>query len=181
LACGDYHLAAGAPAIDQGDPAEVPMELTTDGDGDDRVLAGSPGRTAIVDIGWDEWRAGQPASVVAATGCSATEPMDGGVDSGIVDGGPDMAAPDVGMAVPDMGAPDLGTDGAVDGGGDMGTPRSGGRCSAAHGAGGPAFAWAWVVLALFALRGRSSLAHAAPTVRAAGRSRSSGSAAGRSG
>jgi len=49
----DYHLAAGSPAIDRGVTSAVPASLTTDHDGDNRVID-YKGAGAVVDIGWDE-------------------------------------------------------------------------------------------------------------------------------
>ena len=53
----DYHLAAGSPAIDAGDNASVPPQLTVDFEGDARIVA-VEGAAAVVDIGWDEARPG---------------------------------------------------------------------------------------------------------------------------
>ncbi len=47
---GDYHLAAGSPAVDAGNPKFVAGPDETDLDGDPRVVAG------IVDLGADEFR-----------------------------------------------------------------------------------------------------------------------------
>ena len=49
-ASGDYHLAAGSPAINGGDPYFVPTDGETDIDGDPRVIG------IRVDIGADEFR-----------------------------------------------------------------------------------------------------------------------------
>ena len=51
---GNYHLAAGSPAIDAGDDSRVPLALAKDTDGDDRTLDGNGDRAARVDIGYDE-------------------------------------------------------------------------------------------------------------------------------
>jgi len=51
---GDYHLAAGSPALDAGDGAAVPVELTVDLDGEERAVAALAGGVARVDIGADE-------------------------------------------------------------------------------------------------------------------------------
>ncbi len=65
VAPNDYHLGAGSPAIDQGDDTyAASSDTATDGDGDPRILGSS------VDIGWDEWRAGQTSVPLTATGCS---------------------------------------------------------------------------------------------------------------
>ncbi|HET7787951.1 MAG TPA: PKD domain-containing protein [Myxococcales bacterium] len=92
VGAGDYHLAPGSPAIDSGDNARVPAELTTDADGDPRILNAGSG-LATVDIGWDE----------ALTGGQ-------GADAGSIDAGPSDAGPsDAGVIVPsDAGPGDAG-------------------------------------------------------------------------
>jgi len=52
-----YHLAGGSPAIDAGTNTCVPADLTADADGDARAIAAGGG-AAVVDIGWDEAKAG---------------------------------------------------------------------------------------------------------------------------
>ncbi len=48
---GDYRLAAGSPCIDAGSNAEVPAELTTDIEGNERILDGDGNGSVIVDMG----------------------------------------------------------------------------------------------------------------------------------
>ena len=50
----DYHLAAGSPCVDAGDPAFVPLPGETDMDGQARVWDGDGDGVAIVDMGADE-------------------------------------------------------------------------------------------------------------------------------
>jgi PKD repeat protein len=71
VGAGDYHLSASSPAIDQGDESLLPAGLDVDGDGDPRVLAGGSVPAAL-DIGWDEWRAGQPTEVLPVIACATT-------------------------------------------------------------------------------------------------------------
>jgi parallel beta-helix repeat protein/predicted outer membrane repeat protein len=55
---GDYHLQAGSPSIDAGDNSLVPEGVTTDLDGNPRILDGNtpPDGTATVDIGAYEYQ-----------------------------------------------------------------------------------------------------------------------------
>jgi hypothetical protein len=53
-ALGDYHLQPGSPAIDAGDNQSAAL-LTTDIDGNDRVLDGNRDGVAVVDMGIDEF------------------------------------------------------------------------------------------------------------------------------
>ena len=62
---GNYHLAAGSPAIDAGDDASVPADLTTDLDGSPRIQG------AHVDIGAYETAPEPDAQVLAVTGLVA--------------------------------------------------------------------------------------------------------------
>lgn len=62
---GDYHLTAGSPLIDAGNPAPVADE---DIDGDDRVLDGDRDGTAVRDIGADEFVPDTTAPVTTITG-----------------------------------------------------------------------------------------------------------------
>ena len=50
----DYHLAAGSPCIDAGDPAFVPLPGEADMDGQMRVWDGDGDGVAVVDMGADE-------------------------------------------------------------------------------------------------------------------------------
>jgi PKD repeat protein len=109
---GDYHLAPGSPAIDNGTNAAVPAVLTTDADGDARILSGAGG-TAQVDIGWDEFAIG-PHPPPADAGPSDAGPSDAGLS--------DAGASDAGAT---------GADGGADGGADAGGPsvtNPGGGC-----------------------------------------------------
>jgi hypothetical protein len=60
---GDYHLSAGSPLIDAGDPVIRPNTPDTDSDGDSRILDGDGDGAEIVDMGYDE-RVPQPIEVV---------------------------------------------------------------------------------------------------------------------
>jgi hypothetical protein len=51
---GDYHISAGSPCIDAGDPAYEPHPDETDLDGDPRVIDGDNDGTAVIDLGADE-------------------------------------------------------------------------------------------------------------------------------
>ncbi|MFT5831537.1 MAG: serine protease [Bacteroidia bacterium] len=53
-ALGDYHLSAGSPPIDEGNPAEAPttpyeLDLAP------RTIDGTSSGVATVDMGYDEW------------------------------------------------------------------------------------------------------------------------------
>ena len=52
---GDYHLTAGSPCIDAGDPAFVPLPGELDMDGQMRVWDGDGDGVAVVDMGADEF------------------------------------------------------------------------------------------------------------------------------
>ena len=52
---GDYHLLAGSPCIDTGDPNYSPEPNETDLDGNPRVLDGNEDGTAVVDMGAYEY------------------------------------------------------------------------------------------------------------------------------
>ncbi|MGD8454448.1 MAG: right-handed parallel beta-helix repeat-containing protein [Phycisphaerae bacterium] len=52
---GDYHLSAGSPCIDAGDPSYVPQPGETDLDGQYRLWDGDGNGVAIVDMGADEF------------------------------------------------------------------------------------------------------------------------------
>ncbi|MGD8454130.1 MAG: right-handed parallel beta-helix repeat-containing protein [Phycisphaerae bacterium] len=60
---GDFHLAAGSPCIDAGDPGFVPGEGETDIDGQYRVWDGDGDGVAIVDMGADEARSPGPGDL----------------------------------------------------------------------------------------------------------------------
>jgi hypothetical protein len=53
---GNYHLQAGSPCIDAGDSSLVPEGITTDLDGNPRILDGNSDGTATVDIGAYEYQ-----------------------------------------------------------------------------------------------------------------------------
>jgi hypothetical protein len=60
-ATGNYHLQAGSPAIDDGDPAPLAGgESTTDLDGGPRAVAGRKGDAAISDVGAYEFQPHTP-------------------------------------------------------------------------------------------------------------------------
>jgi PKD domain len=64
----DFHLRAGSPAIDGGDPAALASgESTTDVDGNPRIVAGHQGHAAISDVGAYEFQPHAP-TVSAHTG-----------------------------------------------------------------------------------------------------------------
>ncbi len=132
---GDYHLAPASPAIDHGNNAAVPAVLTTDADGDARILNGGSG-TVQVDIGWDEF----------ATGL---HPPPG--DAGVSDAGPsDAGFSDAGLPV---------ADGGVDGGADAGGPpvaNPGGGCGCSAGATSAQPFWLVPVLWMMVQRRRSA-------------------------
>jgi len=52
---GDYHLQGGSPCIDTGDNGAVPPGVTTDRDGNTRILDGNGDATARVDMGAYEY------------------------------------------------------------------------------------------------------------------------------
>jgi hypothetical protein len=52
---GDFHESASSPTIDAGSNALIPPGLTTDADGDARVIDGNGDGSAIVDMGADEF------------------------------------------------------------------------------------------------------------------------------
>jgi len=54
-AVDDYHLQPGSPCIDLGDNTAVPPELTTDFEGDPRIVDGDGDTIAVVDMGADEY------------------------------------------------------------------------------------------------------------------------------
>ena len=54
-AADDYHLQAGSPCIDAGDNTAVPVWLTTDFEGDPRIIDGDGDTVAVVDMGADEY------------------------------------------------------------------------------------------------------------------------------
>ena len=54
-AAGDYHLLAGSPCIDTGDPAYVPLPGEVDLDGQRRVWDGNGDGLSYVDMGVDEY------------------------------------------------------------------------------------------------------------------------------
>ena len=68
---GDYHLGAGSPCIDAGDNTAVPLDITTDLDGNPRFVddpdtrdTGNPGAPGpIVDIGHYEFQPPCPADI----------------------------------------------------------------------------------------------------------------------
>ena len=51
----DFHLQAGSPCIDMGNNAAVPSGITTDFQGNPRIMDGNGDGTAIVDMGADEY------------------------------------------------------------------------------------------------------------------------------
>lgn len=128
---GDYHLAAGSPAIDSGDNARVPAALTTDADGDPRILNAGSG-AATVDIGWDEALTGGGQGPDG--GSIDAGPSDAGPsDAGLGDAGPSDAGPS------DAGIADAGQDGGVIVPDDAGvTVADGGGTVALGGPGGGA-------------------------------------------
>jgi hypothetical protein len=91
---GDYHLAAGSPCIDAGDPAFVPEAGESDLDGDPRIVG------AYVDMGSDEFRA--PADLNADGAVSVADLV-----ALVLAWGPCPAPPAACLA-------DLNGDGAVD-------------------------------------------------------------------
>jgi PKD repeat protein len=124
---GDYHLSASSPAIDAGDASLLPAELDADGDGDTRVLAGSSGGAALLDVGWDEWREGQPTMSIPALVCPATGGSGGTGGTGA--GGSGAKGGMSGTSGGEAGASDGGTGGAA----DAGRPGVGGASGAAGG------------------------------------------------
>ncbi len=54
-ASNDYHLQRASPCIDAGNNVAVLPSLTTDFEGDARVLDGDGDETAVVDMGADEY------------------------------------------------------------------------------------------------------------------------------
>ncbi|HEY6807719.1 MAG TPA: PKD domain-containing protein, partial [Gemmatimonadales bacterium] len=153
VGAGDYHLAPGSPAIDSGDNARVPAALTTDADGDPRILNAGSG-TATVDIGWDEAISGSqvPDAGGIDAGPSDAGPGDAGPgDAGPGDAGPGDAGPsDAGIA--DAGATDAGVS-VADGGGTagLGTAASGCGCHDTSSAGN----LAWMAAAAWLLHRRN--------------------------
>jgi predicted outer membrane repeat protein len=75
---GNYHLAAGSAAIDAGDNSQVPLALTKDVDGDDRIADGDGDGTATVDVGYDE----TAASAIDSTPPNVTATPERGSDHG---------------------------------------------------------------------------------------------------
>ena len=69
-ALNDYHLAAGSPMIDQGNPA-APLGGALDLDADQRAIAGTCGGAVRRDIGADEFR---PACPTSGPGNAAVNP-----------------------------------------------------------------------------------------------------------
>ncbi len=51
---GNFHLQPTSPCIDSGSNPAVPASITTDFEGDDRIIDGDGNRNAIVDMGADE-------------------------------------------------------------------------------------------------------------------------------
>lgn len=51
----DYHITAGSPCIDMGDPSYIPDPGETDIDGEPRVVDGDEDGSAIIDMGADEY------------------------------------------------------------------------------------------------------------------------------
>lgn len=88
---GDYHLQDTSPCIDEGSNAHVPIMLTEDMDGDDRIMDGDRDTIPVVDMGADE--------VPPPNQCEGDFDWDGDVD------GSDLAvfAPDVGRTDCDTG------------------------------------------------------------------------------
>ncbi|MCK4722118.1 MAG: right-handed parallel beta-helix repeat-containing protein, partial [Dehalococcoidia bacterium] len=52
---GNFHLQSASPCIDTGDNAAVPGWLTSDFEGDERIIDGNNDTVAIVDMGADEY------------------------------------------------------------------------------------------------------------------------------
>jgi PKD repeat protein len=139
VGAGDYHLAPGSAAIDTGDNTAVPTILTTDADGDARILNGGSG-TARVDIGWDEFSSGPHPPPVDA----------GPTDAGAVDAG----ASDAGTPGTDAGV-DAGVDAGTDGGSAPVTD-SGGGCGCNSGPSSAQPLWLLPVLWLLVRRRRGA-------------------------
>lgn len=90
-ATGDFHLAAGAPLIDKGDPTPLSGAPATDFYGADRYVAGRGGCSYIVDIGAAEYQVTTPTAVATAPQtASAGVPV---AFSGAGSCGPDAASP----------------------------------------------------------------------------------------
>jgi MYXO-CTERM domain-containing protein len=134
---GDFHLSSLSPGLDQADPAHTPGMLTVDADGDARSLAASGG-PALPDLGWDEWRAGQPADVLPVLSCAGGTGGTGGGGGtggtgGTVAGGGPGAAGDGGDAGDDAVG---GRGGTMARGGTGGVSASGGSTMGESGSGG---------------------------------------------
>ncbi|MBU0756353.1 MAG: DUF5123 domain-containing protein, partial [Planctomycetes bacterium] len=52
---GDFHIPANSPCVDAGSNYYVPVELTTDFEGDPRIVDGDGDFTETVDMGADEY------------------------------------------------------------------------------------------------------------------------------
>ncbi len=57
----DYHLTVNSPCIDVGNNLDVPAGITTDFEGDDRIIDGDGDTIAVVDMGADEYK--EPTAV----------------------------------------------------------------------------------------------------------------------
>jgi PKD repeat protein len=137
---GDFHLSADSPAIDAGDTAELPIWLTEDADGDERVLASGSG-AALLDIGWDEWTPNAPLTAVPLLSCNGDPSGTGGSNGDPGGTGGTGASGEGGAATGDDGAAGeagsngIGTEGSGASGGtggssgpsdDPGEPNAGG-------------------------------------------------------
>src|SRR5205814_10117008 len=80
---GDYHLAHGSPAIDAGNNAAVPLELTMDADGKPRGVDGNGDGVATVDIGYVEapegWDGNNPNTPIGSP-VTVAVPTSGGAN-----------------------------------------------------------------------------------------------------
>jgi Right handed beta helix region len=137
VAAGDYHLAPSSPAIDTGNNAAVPAVLTSDADGDARILNGGSG-TARVDIGWDEF----------ATGPHPPPGDAGASDAGLSDAG----SSDAGISVADGGV-----GAGADAGGPPAVTNPGGGCGCSTLASSAQPFWLVPVLLMVARRRRGRL------------------------
>jgi len=71
---GDYHLQPGSPCIDTGDNEGVPPGLTTDFEGNPRIVDGDSDSVAVVDMGADEYCPGASVDIsVVLQGGSRTD------------------------------------------------------------------------------------------------------------
>ena len=63
----DYHLKSNSPCIDGGDNTSVPAGVTTDLDGNQRIVDGNNDGTATVDIGAYEYQSSAPPLQITTT------------------------------------------------------------------------------------------------------------------